>query len=159
MFIVVVRAGTFPAAARQIHITPSAVSKMIGRLESELGVALFDRSTKTLTLTPEGEVYYGGVMRVLSDLDETQRQLIAGKWPQRGGCASPPPCRSGCVTSSHSSAPTIRAFQKWRSTSTLPMIWPSWPGYWRATPTECLPFFGKLVSSMIQASICPGPRA
>jgi hypothetical protein len=32
---------------------------------------------------------------------------------------------------------------------------PSWPEYWRVTPTECRPFLGKLVSSMIQASIGP----
>jgi DNA-binding transcriptional LysR family regulator len=83
-FAIVVRAGSFSAAARQVNLTPSAVSKIINRLEEELGVALFDRSTKTLALTVEGTTYLECVNRVLTDLEETERQLSQQKIVPRG---------------------------------------------------------------------------
>ncbi|PWV97767.1 LysR family transcriptional regulator [Hoeflea marina] len=75
VFVIVARTRSFSAAARQINLTPSAVSKMINRLEETLGIALFDRSTKTLTLTFEGETYLDCCVRILSDLEETERQI------------------------------------------------------------------------------------
>ena len=48
-------AGSFSEAARQLSITPAAVGKSIGLLETRLGVRLFNRTTRQLSLTPEGE--------------------------------------------------------------------------------------------------------
>lgn len=84
VFAIVARAGSFSAAARQVNLTPSAVSKMINRLEEDVAVALFDRSTKTLSLTVEGSTYLDCVNRVLSDLEETERQLAEQKTVPRG---------------------------------------------------------------------------
>ncbi|GMN82099.1 hypothetical protein GmRootV512_63080 [Variovorax sp. V512] len=53
-FVQVVEAGGFSAAARLLDMTPSAVSKLVARLELRLGIQLVHRSTRKLQLTPEG---------------------------------------------------------------------------------------------------------
>ncbi len=54
VFVRVVELGGFSAAARACRMTPSAVSKLIARLEARLGTRLVNRSTRKLQLTPEG---------------------------------------------------------------------------------------------------------
>lgn len=54
-FQIVVREGGFSAAARQLQVTPGAVSRAIARLETEIGVRLFNRTPVEFHLTPEGE--------------------------------------------------------------------------------------------------------
>ncbi|TJZ74200.1 LysR family transcriptional regulator [Chitiniphilus eburneus] len=56
-FIVSAQAGSFSAAARRLGLTPAAVSKNVARLEAQLGVRLFHRSTRRLTLTDRGEQF------------------------------------------------------------------------------------------------------
>lgn len=76
-FVRVVEAGSFSAAARNIGATPSAVSKAIRRLETELGAKLFRRSTRTLNLTLEGQAFFDRVaplLRSLADSGEAIRQ-------------------------------------------------------------------------------------
>src|ERR1700733_6846392 len=51
------RAG-FPGAGPSLSLTPSAVSKLVARMENRLGVLLFRRSRRTMALTPEGEAFY-----------------------------------------------------------------------------------------------------
>ena len=58
VFVRVVEAGSFSAAARALRMTPSAVSKLIARLEARLGARLVSRSTRKLQLTPEGSAFY-----------------------------------------------------------------------------------------------------
>lgn len=70
-FVRVVEAGSFSAASRITGTTPSAVSKSIARLEHELGVKLFRRSTRQLDLTPDGLVFYNRVAPLLRDLDDS----------------------------------------------------------------------------------------
>lgn len=52
--VTVADTGSFRSAARSLGVTPSAVSKSIARLESELGVRLIHRTSRVMTLTPEG---------------------------------------------------------------------------------------------------------
>ncbi|WP_430749777.1 LysR family transcriptional regulator, partial [Comamonas thiooxydans] len=54
-FVQVAQQGSFSAAARLREISPSAVSKIVARLETRLGVQLLRRSTRRLELTAEGE--------------------------------------------------------------------------------------------------------
>ncbi|MBP0636038.1 MULTISPECIES: LysR family transcriptional regulator [unclassified Cupriavidus] len=65
--------GSFSAAARQLGMTPAAVSKNVARLESHLGVRLFQRSTRQLTLTASGEQF----LRQVSDPFSTLRDAFA----------------------------------------------------------------------------------
>jgi DNA-binding transcriptional LysR family regulator len=57
-FIAVVEAGGFSAAARRTGDSQSGISKAIGALEKRLGVMLFNRSTRSVTLTDQGQKYY-----------------------------------------------------------------------------------------------------
>jgi len=82
-FVQVVDRGSFSAAAAVLGMTPSAVSKLIARLELRLGTRLLHRSTRKLQLTLEGQLYYERAVRVLADLDEAERSAAADG-PPRG---------------------------------------------------------------------------
>lgn len=73
VFVRVIELGGFSAAARALGMTPSAVSKLVARMEQRLGARLLNRSTRQLNLTPEGCVFYERGVRVLADLDEAER--------------------------------------------------------------------------------------
>jgi DNA-binding transcriptional LysR family regulator len=81
-FVQVVESGGFSAAARLLDMTPSAVSKLVARLEQRLGVQLVHRSTRKLQLTPEGLHFYERSTRVLADLEEAERCAAAGAAPR-----------------------------------------------------------------------------
>lgn len=82
VFVRVVEAGSFSAAARALRMTPSAVSKLIARLETRLGARLINRSTRKLQLTPEGSVFYDSGLRILADMDAAEREAAAGAAPR-----------------------------------------------------------------------------
>jgi DNA-binding transcriptional LysR family regulator len=69
-FVRVAEAGSFSAAARAYDFTPSAVSKAIGRLEDQLGVTLFSRTSRSLALTTEGEKYLHSAQVVIEAMRE-----------------------------------------------------------------------------------------
>lgn len=68
----VVNAGGFSAAARQIGVAPSSVSRQINDLEADLGVRLFHRTTRKLSLTEAGQIYYERAARIINDVDEAR---------------------------------------------------------------------------------------
>src|SRR3546814_4644665 len=70
VFVRAVREGSFSSAARVLGLTPSAVSKQIGRLEDQLAVRLFNRTTRRLSLTEEGAAFYERASRILADLED-----------------------------------------------------------------------------------------
>lgn len=71
-FLSVACTGSLSAAARELNLTPSAVSRIMTRLEKRLGVRLIVRSTRSLRLTSEGESYALAARRILKDLDDTE---------------------------------------------------------------------------------------
>ena len=73
VFVRVVELGGFSAAARACGMTPSAVSKLVARLEERLGARLLNRSTRQLQLTAEGCGLYERGTQVLAALDEAER--------------------------------------------------------------------------------------
>ena len=73
VFVRAIELGGFSAASRACGMTPSAVSKLVARLEQRLGTRLVNRSTRQLQLTPEGCAYYERGVRILADLDEAER--------------------------------------------------------------------------------------
>lgn len=81
VFVRVVEQGGFSAAARLCRMTPSAVSKLIARLESRLGARLVSRSTRKLQLTPEGCAFYERATRILADLEDAERSAGTGEQP------------------------------------------------------------------------------
>lgn len=82
VFARVVDLGGFSAAARDYRMTPSAVSKLVARLEIRLGVRLINRSTRKLQLTPEGTAYYDRVVRILDDINTAEREATIGAIPR-----------------------------------------------------------------------------
>lgn len=82
VFVRVVEYGGFSAAARSLQMTPSAVSKLVARLEARLGAKLVHRSTRKLQLTAEGADFHERAVRVLSDLEEAERAVASGAAPQ-----------------------------------------------------------------------------
>ncbi|HLE94414.1 MAG TPA: LysR family transcriptional regulator, partial [Sulfuricaulis sp.] len=64
IFARAVQEGGFSAAARALDLTPSAVSKQISRLESRLGVRLLNRTTRHISLTDEGRLFYERSARI-----------------------------------------------------------------------------------------------
>ncbi|MFM0591792.1 MULTISPECIES: LysR family transcriptional regulator [Paraburkholderia] len=74
-FIAVVEAGGFSAAARRTGDSQSAISKSIGALEKRLGVMLFNRSTRSVTLTDQGQRYYDRTKPLVDEMDEADSEL------------------------------------------------------------------------------------
>ncbi|MCB2426355.1 LysR family transcriptional regulator [Methylophaga pinxianii] len=74
-FLSVAQAGSLSAAARELELTPSAVSRIMTRIEKRLGVRLIVRSTRSLRLTSEGESYALAARRILKDLDDTETTI------------------------------------------------------------------------------------
>jgi DNA-binding transcriptional LysR family regulator len=68
----VVEAGSFSEAGRQLGVAPSSVSRQINELEDSLGARLFQRTTRKLSLTEAGEIYYGRVTQIVNEIDEAK---------------------------------------------------------------------------------------
>jgi DNA-binding transcriptional LysR family regulator len=82
VFTRVVDLGGFTAAAQACGLTPSGVSKLITRLEARLGTRLIHRSTRRLSLTPEGQAFYARAVRILGEMEEAEREASAGATPR-----------------------------------------------------------------------------
>jgi LysR family transcriptional regulator, transcriptional activator for dmlA len=77
-FSLVARAGSLSAAARELDVTPPAVSKRLAQLERRLGVRLLHRTTRRVGLTAEGDVYLESARRILADIEEVE-QLVSSR--------------------------------------------------------------------------------
>ncbi|CVI23863.1 Transcriptional regulator, LysR family [Agrobacterium fabacearum CFBP 5771] len=81
VFVQVVERGGFSSAARSVGMTPSAVSKLVARLEARLGTRLINRSTRVFKLTSEGCVFFERATRILADIEDAERIASAGEVP------------------------------------------------------------------------------
>lgn len=84
IFLAVAHGGSFASAARDLRLTPSAVSRAMARLEARLGVQLVSRTTRALSLTAEGEVYRGRVAGLVAEIDEVERGFGSAEETPRG---------------------------------------------------------------------------
>ncbi|WP_304307308.1 LysR family transcriptional regulator [Pseudacidovorax intermedius] len=71
--------GSFSAAARALSVSPSAVSKTIQRLEQQLGLRLFTRTTRSLALTPEGRDLHDKALRLLQAVEDVVQSAAAAQ--------------------------------------------------------------------------------
>ncbi|WP_313460168.1 LysR family transcriptional regulator [Achromobacter sp.] len=78
------RAGGMSAAARELDVTPAAVSKRLAQIEARLGVRLFNRSTRRLSLTAEGEVYLESARRILGEIEDLDTLIASRQASPRG---------------------------------------------------------------------------
>lgn len=83
-FHVLIRCGSLSAAARELGLTTPAVSRRLALLEARLGVQLLNRTTRRMSLTPEGEEYHTQARRILADIDDLEQQLSRSTAQPRG---------------------------------------------------------------------------
>src|SRR3954469_14581498 len=83
-FSVLASAGSLSAAARELGITTPAVSKHLALMESRLGVPLVVRTTRRMSLTPEGELYLESARRILGEIDAMEEVLGVSKATPKG---------------------------------------------------------------------------
>ncbi|MEE3664255.1 LysR family transcriptional regulator [Brenneria sp. g21c3] len=84
LFVRVGDARSFTAVGRQLGISASAVSKAIARLEERLGVRLFHRSTRTVSLTSEGALFLERCRHILSEVESAEAELLQTKEKPQG---------------------------------------------------------------------------
>lgn len=84
VFVVSAELKSFSAAGRKLGLTPSAVSKLVSRIEDRLGVRLLLRSTRTLELTPEGELYLARARAILEEIEAAEQLVASGTDEPRG---------------------------------------------------------------------------
>jgi DNA-binding transcriptional LysR family regulator len=83
-FATLAKAGSLTAAARELDVTPPAVSKRLAQLEARLGVRLLHRTTRRIGLTHEGEVYLESARRILGEIDELEQAVSSARVAPRG---------------------------------------------------------------------------
>ena len=84
VLMTVIRAGSFAAAARELHVDPSWVSRTVASLESELGARLFQRSTRQIAMTEAGEMFVERIGPLLDEFEQV-RHAAADAATQAGG--------------------------------------------------------------------------
>lgn len=106
VFVRVMDRGSFSAAARDLGLTPSAVSKLVSRLEDRLGARLLERSTRRLALTPEGEAFLARARRIVADIEEAEAEVASVRGAPRGRLH----INSGTAFGLHQLAPALADF-------------------------------------------------
>src|SRR5262249_26473616 len=108
VFVRAIERGTFAAAASDQGLTPSAVSKLIRRLEARLGVRLINRTTRKLSLTAEGETYFHSGRRLIEAVDGLEDEVAASAGHPRGALR----INSGVSFGVQHLAPALVAFRE-----------------------------------------------
>ncbi|MBB6592839.1 LysR family transcriptional regulator [Ralstonia solanacearum] len=78
-FVALATAGSLSAAARNLGITTPAVSKRLAQMEARIGMPLVTRTTRRMSLTPEGEVFLERARRILGEIDDLDQLLTQAK--------------------------------------------------------------------------------
>jgi LysR family transcriptional regulator for bpeEF and oprC len=79
VFVRVVEAGTFTNAANSLRMPKPTVTKLVQGLENHLRIKLLNRTTRRVTVTPDGSAYYERVVRLLGDLDDIESSVTHAK--------------------------------------------------------------------------------
>lgn len=92
VFVTAVETGSFAAAAERLHLTRSAVAKAVAKVETWLNVHLFHRTTRSQSLTEDGQIYYERCVRAF---DELRGRSRVGIW--HAPCRWAPSCFGACA--------------------------------------------------------------
>jgi DNA-binding transcriptional LysR family regulator len=84
VFVRAAEARSFTDAGRRLSVSSSAVGKTISRLEDRLGVRLFHRNTRAITLTPEGELFLESCRRIFSEINKIELEFSQSKSTPKG---------------------------------------------------------------------------
>lgn len=83
-FVLLAKSGSLAAAARALDITPPAATARLASIEQRLGVRLVNRTTRKISLTSEGEIYYERAAKLLNELREMDELISASNTTPRG---------------------------------------------------------------------------
>lgn len=83
-FSALASSGTLGSAARELGITTAAVSKRLAQIEERLGIGLVNRTTRRMSLTPEGEVYLEHARKILGEIEEMEHILWGSTQTPKG---------------------------------------------------------------------------
>src|SRR5450432_3515553 len=84
VFARVVRAGSFTAAAAELAMPKSTVSRKVSELEERLNARLLQRTTRKLSLTDAGRIFYDYCARIVSEVDDAERAMSTLQQAPRG---------------------------------------------------------------------------
>lgn len=155
-FLAVARTESFSAAARELEVAPSVVTKRIGQLEWKFKAQLFERTTRQVSLTPTGRSYLPGVQRVVSDAEE----LFADPSSTRNDVQGLMRIKAPSSVSVRLVAPILERFQQRYPLLNLEII-----ALDRAVnPVEegfdmALTLMPDTYASVIEEPLCPMPRS
>ena len=82
--VLLARLGNLSAAARALDLTPPAATRRLAQLEARLGVRLVNRTTRSLSLTSEGETYVAHATRILASIADMEEAVASTKAAPRG---------------------------------------------------------------------------
>lgn len=83
-FVLLARHASLSAAARALDITPPAATKRLALMEQRLGVRLVNRTTRTVSLTSEGELYLEHATKILADIRDMEEQIASRRTSPKG---------------------------------------------------------------------------
>lgn len=83
-FVRAIELGGFSPAARELGLSPSALSKLVDRLERSLGARLLRRTTRRLSLTPEGDLFLARCRRILAEFEDAETEVGRSRERPRG---------------------------------------------------------------------------
>ena len=83
-FVLLAKKASLSAAARELDITPPAVTKRLAQMEQRLGVRLLNRTTRKVSLTSEGELYFSHASAILADIREMEEQVSSSRADPKG---------------------------------------------------------------------------
>jgi DNA-binding transcriptional LysR family regulator len=84
VFVRVVEAGNFTSASNSLRIPKPTVTKLVQGLENHLRIKLLNRTTRRVTVTPDGSAYFERVVRLLGDLEDIEASVTHAKERPRG---------------------------------------------------------------------------
>lgn len=84
LFVTIVETGSLAAAARRLGMSSGQASKLLAKLEADLGVRLLNRTTRALSATEVGQAYYDRIRAILDDLDALDAQVMDRATTPRG---------------------------------------------------------------------------
>ena len=107
LFLTIAEKGSLVAAGREVGLSATTVSERLAALEAHYGVVLFNRTTRSLSLTEEGRTLLSGAKEVLAEIDDLDTRIpprgrdTVGADPHQCTDRSGPQCRFGCDLDLH----------------------------------------------------------
>lgn len=83
-FYLLAKQGSLASTARELGVTPPAISKRLSALEARLGIRLVNRTTRSMSLTAEGELYFSHAARILTQIEEVEQLVSSSRATPKG---------------------------------------------------------------------------